>query len=404
MIKTIKFSCFLFIISTFFYSYSFAGFDEGYNAYINGDFKTARIEFELLVDKGDADAQYNLGVMHLKGEGVLQNDKTAITLMTLAAEQDFVAAQYSLGSLYQAEGFALHNPKLAANWFRKAADNGDIESQYYLGSMYQYGKGGLQQSFENAIRWYDLASKKGQPDAQYALAMLYRMGKGVDKNDTQSTKLFKLSATNSGGEMASFQLANSYYYGIGIKQSFTDAIKWYELASKKGNTYAMYRLGLIFANGYGVEKNNSIAFLWLRIASNLNHKAATESLSQLLRNMSPEEISKSKTISSTCIKDNYNNCVSIGENNSFVSNSISIQDPFSELEKQLEPTIDKSFFLDNMLGASIFGAIAALLSFILSFTTLQVAGINEPFKNKYFFVLLPISMLLIYFFRSYFTS
>jgi len=41
-----------------------AGFDEGVAAYYRGDYETALKEFRPLAEQGDADAQYNLGVMY----------------------------------------------------------------------------------------------------------------------------------------------------------------------------------------------------------------------------------------------------------------------------------------------------------------------------------------------------
>ncbi len=41
-----------------------AGFDEGVEAYDRGDYETALKELRPLAEQGDADAQYNLGVMY----------------------------------------------------------------------------------------------------------------------------------------------------------------------------------------------------------------------------------------------------------------------------------------------------------------------------------------------------
>ena len=64
-----------------------ADFDKGLQAYNLGDFKTAIAEWAPLAEQGVADAQNSLGVMYANGEGVPQNDKTAVKWYTLAAEQ-----------------------------------------------------------------------------------------------------------------------------------------------------------------------------------------------------------------------------------------------------------------------------------------------------------------------------
>jgi hypothetical protein len=50
--------------------------------------------YTLAAKQGDADAQYNLGVMYHKGQGPLENHKPALKWFTLAAEQSEDGPQY----------------------------------------------------------------------------------------------------------------------------------------------------------------------------------------------------------------------------------------------------------------------------------------------------------------------
>ncbi len=50
-----------------------AGFQEGVDAYERGDYDTALKEFRPLAEQGHASAQFNLGIMYYKGQGVLQD-------------------------------------------------------------------------------------------------------------------------------------------------------------------------------------------------------------------------------------------------------------------------------------------------------------------------------------------
>ena len=49
---------------------AWAGLDEGNAAYERGDYATALQEYHPLAKRGDARAQFKLGVMYAKGEGV----------------------------------------------------------------------------------------------------------------------------------------------------------------------------------------------------------------------------------------------------------------------------------------------------------------------------------------------
>ena len=48
---------------------AFADFQKGLDAYQSGDYATALKEWEPLAEQGNADAQYNLGVMYYQGKG-----------------------------------------------------------------------------------------------------------------------------------------------------------------------------------------------------------------------------------------------------------------------------------------------------------------------------------------------
>lgn len=69
---------------------------------------------------GDAQAQYNLGVMCEGGYGVPQNYGEAVKWFRLAAEQGYTSAQKALGDMYaHGRGVSQNNAK-AREWYRRA--------------------------------------------------------------------------------------------------------------------------------------------------------------------------------------------------------------------------------------------------------------------------------------------
>ena len=99
-----------------------AGFDEGLVAADKGDYQTAFKEWKPLAEQGDASAQYNLGNMYGKGQGVPQNFKIAYILFNLAASnsgadatqnRDIAAAKLSPATIEDAQRITLqlHNSK-----------------------------------------------------------------------------------------------------------------------------------------------------------------------------------------------------------------------------------------------------------------------------------------------------
>ncbi|MCH8098520.1 MAG: sel1 repeat family protein [Proteobacteria bacterium] len=65
---------------------AWAGVDEGVVAYNRGDYATALREWRPLAEQGDAEAQFNLGLMYYKGRGVPQDYAEAVKWYRLAAE------------------------------------------------------------------------------------------------------------------------------------------------------------------------------------------------------------------------------------------------------------------------------------------------------------------------------
>ena len=62
-------------------------FQKGLEAYNAGDYATALLEWRDLAEQGDAEAQYNLGVMYDNGQGVAQDYAEAVKWYRRAAEQ-----------------------------------------------------------------------------------------------------------------------------------------------------------------------------------------------------------------------------------------------------------------------------------------------------------------------------
>ena len=69
-------------------------------AYLRGDYDKAVTDVEFLANGGEARAQYDLGVMYDKGEGVPQSDAKAMEWYERAAAQGEPRAQYNLGLMY----------------------------------------------------------------------------------------------------------------------------------------------------------------------------------------------------------------------------------------------------------------------------------------------------------------
>jgi len=79
-------------------------------------------------EAGDADAQFNLGLMYDIGEGVPQDYKEAIKWYSRAAEQGSDRAQHNLGLMYATGEGVPNDYVLAYKWFNLAAAQGNEQA------------------------------------------------------------------------------------------------------------------------------------------------------------------------------------------------------------------------------------------------------------------------------------
>ena len=119
------------------------------------------LKAEIAAEKGDAEAQYNLGVMYDLGVGVPEDDREAAKWYRKAADQGYAAAQSALGLKSHSGRGVEKDDREAVKWLRKAADQGDSSGQLHLGRMYYRGEG-VPKDFVKAYAWLNLAAAQGE--------------------------------------------------------------------------------------------------------------------------------------------------------------------------------------------------------------------------------------------------
>jgi len=99
-------------------------YQEGVAAYSQGNFSVAFEKFKTVAEHGHVQAEYYVGIMYLKGQGISKNEKEAGVWLGKAAERGHVEAQENMGLIY-AKGLGVErNWVQAAKWFSVAAASG----------------------------------------------------------------------------------------------------------------------------------------------------------------------------------------------------------------------------------------------------------------------------------------
>jgi len=135
---------------------SFADFDDGYDAYQKGDYKTAFNEWKSLAKQDHVYAQLNLGMAYRDGLGVEKNAKEAFKWYEKAASRGSDDGLHHLGNSYAYVKGVMKNKALAMKLYKEAADNGHAASMYSMGGMHYTNK-----DYKKAAEWFKRAYERG---------------------------------------------------------------------------------------------------------------------------------------------------------------------------------------------------------------------------------------------------
>ena len=317
-------------------------YQEAIDAYNREDYKTSYRLIRPLAKKGFAQAQYNLGVLYLKGKGVKANLIKAKKLFEFAAEQGVVKAQNKLALMHVKGIGVVKDFNKAIEWWNLAAAQGNGKAQTNLGWMYEMGKG-VPKDSQKAVNWYQLASNQGIAIAQKKLNLLLDQTKKPLQENNTNSKDFKsfeeiknlhsitaslrseleqikseqanaIEATNQGKAKQkqltslidnpsklkagrdSFRenkldvdLFDTAINSLGRKE-FTTALQLFTDLANRGMAEAQINLGMMFESGQGVLQNFDEAIKWYQLAASQGLIKAQEKLKLLINKAAAAQV------------------------------------------------------------------------------------------------------------------
>jgi hypothetical protein len=145
-------------------------FDSGVTAYDAGRYAEAYAIFKKL-DGVDPAAMRNAGIMLRKGQGVTQDPKAALTILTRAANMGLATAAADVGEMLVKGEAGPPDPKAAVPWLEGAAEAGHPIAEFELGKLYEAGSV-LPKDLGKARTLYTDAAARGVPGAAERLAAL----------------------------------------------------------------------------------------------------------------------------------------------------------------------------------------------------------------------------------------
>ncbi len=104
------------------------------------------------------------------------------------------------------------------------AEQGDNIARRCIGSRYYYGRGGVEQNYEEAVKWFKSAGWYRM------LGLCYLYGNGVEQNYEEAMKYFVLADDKD-------MLGECYLHGLGVERNVNKTIELWEAACEERCRY-----------------------------------------------------------------------------------------------------------------------------------------------------------------------
>lgn len=199
-------------------------------------------QLEKLAQGGNAEAQYQLGMMCVENTSISEQNP-GVKWLTKAAEQGHFFARCEL-----------------AQKFRDKANRWSKDAVKLFGELE--------------------ARKENDTVAMYYLGLFYGSGTGTERNPAKAFDYFGKAATN-GLSIAQYVFGFCYFDGYGVAKNPEKAVEWFGKAAAQGNAGSQNILGGCYENGFGVAKDPAKAVEWYRKAAAQGHKDAQDALRRL---------------------------------------------------------------------------------------------------------------------------
>ena len=227
--------------------------------------------YDLLeADENDAEAQYQIGLCYLNGDGTDKDTQKAETYFRRASELGHAAAAEMLGKGSIADQ-SPNTEDVSLPELCLRAEEGDADAQYAAAMQF------LENNRSEAQRYLRMAAEQGHAMACYQLArtMLpdtldYGCAVHEEQPTYQEAVTLLKNAVDCSCAPAAELLAQCYLYGLGVTHDREQAEKNFERAVRFSTpeqaAEQMLQLALRYAEGEDIDKSLGKAFSWVRKA------------------------------------------------------------------------------------------------------------------------------------------
>lgn len=138
---------------------------------------------------------------------------------------------------------------------RNAAEKGNPYAVFQMGFFYKFGVF-VKQDEDEALKWFVEAGNRGIADAQWAAGDIYRYGtEKMSPNPELAARWFRYAAHTDpcGRNLRCY--GECLEKGIGVLVDKTEAAEYYTRAVEADDSWAFFRLGVLYLRGDGVPQD-----------------------------------------------------------------------------------------------------------------------------------------------------
>lgn len=247
-------------------------------------------------EKGDAGAQYELGVCYATGNEVARNDYQAFRWYEKAANKGNAQAQYALANFYAQGRAVTQSTYTALIWYNKAAAQGykkaELEIERLENSKATFTGGNYRKEVptekdSNSVKQpqaaFGVRKAMGQNQKVANLHKAATLPKDTNKQQKDNHSVFESCkrAADSGDKRAQYDLALLYMEGTEIGKDDALAVYWCRTSAEQGYALAQYTLATYYLKGIGTDKNLPNAKYWFEKAAAQGYAKAELELQRL---------------------------------------------------------------------------------------------------------------------------
>lgn len=224
--------------------------------YKEGDFDKA-YSFAVRGDLANSDVQFIVGSMKFFGLGTEKSEREAFRMWHDAAQKGQADAQYDLGIMYAQGESVATNAVLAMHWLRAASSNGNARASFVIGNAFEHGRLGYRDR-ALAGEWYVKAFGQGFVHAGYHLARLYDRMKSTVCDKAKAAEWYEKSA--DAGDLSALHLWGFKLLGRDPQRG----VAMLERAFEKGSIDAGCSLYFEYRLGVNLAADEKKAEYWLK--------------------------------------------------------------------------------------------------------------------------------------------